>query len=86
MEDLLILKTNTNKMSILAFYTYEGKGKILPTNNTVVKTLVNQGAICTVDRVMVIITSDTSFTLEEVKEVIEFVEQEKKELWKSTNK
>ena len=73
-------------MSILAFYTYEGKGKILPTNNTVVKTLVNPGAICTVDRVMVIKTSDTSFTLEESKEVIEFVEQEKKELWKSTNK
>lgn len=77
-------------MSILAFYTYEGKGKILPTNNTavkaLVKALVNPGAICTVDRVMVIKTSDTSFTLEEAKEVIEFVEQEKKELWKSTNK
>ena len=73
-------------MSILAFYTYEGKGKILPTNNTVVKALVNPGAICTVDRVMVIKTSDDSFTLEETKEVIEFVEQEKKELWKSTNK
>ena len=54
-------------MSILAFYTYEGKGEILPTNNTVVKALVNPGAICTVDRVMVIKTSDTSFTLEEAK-------------------
>ena len=73
-------------MSILAFYTYEGKGEILPTNNTVVKALVNPGAICTVDRVMVIKTSDASFTLEEAKEVIEFVEQEKKELWKLTNK
>ena len=73
-------------MSILAFYTYEGKGKIIPADSTVVKALVNPGAICTVDRVMVIKTSDTSFTLEEVKEVIEFVEQEKKELWKSTNK
>ena len=73
-------------MSILAFYTYEGKGKILPADSTVVKALVNPGAICTVDRVMVIKTSDTSFTLEEVKEVIEIVEQEKKELWKSTNK
>ena len=83
---MLILKTSINKMSILAFYTYEGKGKILLTNNTVVKALVNPGAICTVDRVMVIKTSDTSFTLEEAKEVIEFVEQEKKELWKSTNK
>ena len=73
-------------MSILAFYTYEGKGKILPADSTVVKALVNPGAICTVDRVMVIKTSDTSFTLEEVKEVIEIVEQEKKKLWKSTNK
>ena len=73
-------------MSILAFYTYEGKGKIIPADSTVVKALVNPGAICTVDRIMVIKTSDTSFTLEEVKEVIEFVEQEKKELWKSTNK
>ena len=73
-------------MSILAFYTYEGKGKIIPADSTVVKALVNPGAICTVDRVMVIKTSDDSFTLEEAKEVIEFVEQEKKELWKSTNK
>ena len=73
-------------MSILAFYTYEGKGKIIPADSTVVKALVNPGAICTVDRVMVIKTSDTSFTLEEAKEVIEFVEQEKNELWKSTNK
>ena len=73
-------------MSILAFYTYEGKGKIIPADSTVVKALVNPGAICTVDRVMVIKTSDASFTLEEAKEVIEFVEQEKKELWKLTNK
>ena len=73
-------------MSILAFYTYEGKGKIIPADSSVVKALVNPGAICTVDRVMVIKTSDTSFTLEEAKEVIEFVEQEKNELWKSTNK
>jgi hypothetical protein len=60
-------------MSLLAYYQYLGKGKIKPVDIDTIKRLANPGAICTVQQHMVINVFDKSFTLEEVKEIVEFV-------------
>jgi hypothetical protein len=60
-------------MSLLTYYQYLGKGKIRPIDIDTVKGLSNPGAICTVQQHMVINTFNNTFTLEEVKEIVEFV-------------
>lgn len=65
-------------MSIIAFYKYFGKGKIKPIAKEELKDITNPSAICTVDRVMVLQSFNQSFTLEEVKEITEFVQSLKK--------
>ena len=60
-------------MSLLAYYQYLGKGKIRPVDIDTVRGLSNPSAICTVQQHMVINTFNKSFTLEEVKEIVEFV-------------
>ena len=60
-------------MSLLAYYQYLGKGKIRPVDIDTVKGLSNPGAICTVQQHMVINTFNNTFTLEEVREIVEFV-------------
>ncbi len=60
-------------MSMLTYYKYLGKGKIKPIDIDKVKKLSNPGAICTVQKHMVINTFNKTFTLEEVKEIVEFV-------------
>lgn len=65
-------------MSIIAFYKYLGAGKIKAVAKEDVKEITNPGAICTVDRVMVLQSFNQSFKLEEVKEITEFVKSLKK--------
>ena len=65
-------------MSIVAFYKYLGKGKIKPVAKESLDIITNPSAICTVDRVMVLQTFNQSFTLEEVREITEFVQSLKK--------
>ena len=60
-------------MSILAFYKYLGKGKIKPVAKEALDQITNPSAMCTVNRIMVIQSFNQSFTLEEVKEITEFV-------------
>ncbi len=60
-------------MSLLTYYQYLGKGKIRPIDIDTVKGLSNPGAICTVQQHMVINTFNNTFTLEEIKEIVEFV-------------
>jgi acyl CoA:acetate/3-ketoacid CoA transferase beta subunit len=74
-------------MSIIAFYKYLGKGKIKPVAKEDVKDITNPSAICTVNRIMVLQSFNQSFTLEEVKEITEFVQSlnKKKDENKSSN-
>ena len=73
-------------MSLLAYFQYLGKGKIRPVDIDTVKGLSNPGAICTVQQHMVINTLNKTFTLEEVKEIVEFVTRKiEKDENKSTN-
>lgn len=73
-------------MSLLNYYQYLGKGEIKPVDPDTVRGLTNPGAICTVERHMVINTLNKTFTLEEVKEIVEFViEKIKKDENKSSN-
>lgn len=60
-------------MSLLSYYQYLGKGKIRPVDIDTIRALRNPGAICTIDRHMVINSFDKTFTLEEVKEIVEFI-------------
>lgn len=60
-------------MSMLIYYQYLGKGKIRPVDIDTVKSLNNPGAICTIQQHMVINTFNNTFTLEEIKEIVEFV-------------
>ncbi len=73
-------------MSLLTYYQYLCKGKIRPVDIDTVKKLTNPSAICTVQQHMVINTFNKTFTLEEVKEIVEFVtlkiEKEKLESFK----
>lgn len=74
-------------MSIVAFYKYLGKGKIKPVAKEAIDVITNPSAICTVNRVMVLQSFNQSFTLDEVKEITEFVQSlnKKKDENKSTN-
>ena len=74
-------------MSILAFYKYLGKGKIKPVAKEALDQITNPSAMCTVNRIMVIQSFNQSFTLEEVKEITEFVQslKKKKDENKSSN-
>ena len=63
-------------MSIIAYYQYLGKGKIKSVDINAIKRLTNPGAICTVQRHTVISPFNKSFTLEETKEIIEFLIKE----------
>lgn len=73
-------------MSLLSYYQYLGKGKIRPVDIDTIKRLTNPGAICTIQQHMVINVFDKSFTLEEVKEIVEFVTLKiEKDENKSTN-
>jgi hypothetical protein len=65
-------------MSIVAVYKYLGKGKIKRVAKENVKEITNPSAICTVDKVMVLQSFNQKFTLEEVKEITEFVQSLKK--------
>ena len=58
---------------MLTYYQYLGKGKIRPVDIDTVKSLSNPGAICTIQQHMVINTFNKTFTLEEIKEIVEFV-------------
>jgi len=60
-------------MSLLAHYQYLSKGDIIPCSKESIKALTNPSASCTVDRVMVINPQNSSFTLEEIKEITKFV-------------
>jgi dUTPase len=60
-------------MSLLKYYQYLGKNEITLVDPNTIKTLSNPGAICTVERHIVINLLNTTFTLEQVKEIVEFV-------------
>jgi transketolase C-terminal domain/subunit len=60
-------------MSLLNYYQYLGKGKIRPVDIDTIRSISNPGAICTVERHMVINPFGKTFTLEEVKEIVEFI-------------
>lgn len=60
-------------MSLLAHYQYLSKGDIISCSKESIKALTNPSASCTVDRVMVINPENSSFTLEEIKEITKFV-------------
>lgn len=60
-------------MKMLTYYQYLGKGKIKLVDIDTIKRLTNPGAICTVQQHMVINTFDKTFTLEQVKEIVEFI-------------
>jgi hypothetical protein len=70
-------------MSLLSYYQYLGKGKIRPVDIDTIKKLTNLRAICTIQEHMIINSFNTSFTLEEVKEIVEFVN---KKIEKDENK
>lgn len=70
-------------MSLLAYYQYLGKGKIRPVDIDTVRGLSNPGAICTVQQHMVINPFNKNFTLNEVKEIVEFIT---KKIEKNENK
>jgi hypothetical protein len=71
---------------MLSYYQYLGKGKIRPVDIDTVKKLSNPSAVCTIQQHMVINTFNKSFTLEEVKEIVEFVTKKiEKDENKSTN-
>jgi acyl CoA:acetate/3-ketoacid CoA transferase beta subunit len=74
-------------MSVVSFYKYLGLGKIKRVAKEDVKEITNPSAVCTVDRVMVLQSFNQSFTLEQVKEITEFVKslKKKKDENKSTN-
>lgn len=61
-------------MSIVAFYKYLSKGKIISVAKEAVQEITNPSAICTVDKVMVLQNFNQTFKLEEVKEITEFVQ------------
>jgi hypothetical protein len=64
-------------MSLLAFFTYE-EGRFTKVPSSELKKINNPGADCTVDRICVIHKDNTTFTLEQIQEIIEFVKAIKK--------
>lgn len=72
-------------MSLLNYYQYLGKGKIKSVDIDTIKKLTNPGAICTVQSHMVINVFDVTFTLEQVKEIVEFVNKKIEDEHKSSN-
>jgi len=59
-------------MSLVVYYQFS-EGEFTPCTAQMVKTLNNPGAVCTVDRVMVINPKNSSFSIEESEKIIEFV-------------
>jgi hypothetical protein len=69
-------------MSILAVYSYFGKDNIVLSDKSLLKPLTNPGAIHTISRIMVVNPLNTTFTLEQVEEIKNFVELERQKKWK----
>ncbi len=73
-------------MSLINYYQYLGEGRIRPVDIDTIKGLTNPGAICTVEKHMVINPYDLSFTMKEVREIIEYIQTKiKKDENKSTD-
>ena len=62
-------------MSLLTYYQYLGSGKIKPVDIDTIERITNPGAVCTIQQHMVINVFNTTFSLEEIKEIVEFVNQ-----------
>lgn len=60
-------------MSLLTYYQYLGSGKIKPVDIDTIERITNPGAVCTIQQHMVINVFNTTFSLEEIKEIVEFV-------------
>lgn len=65
-------------MSLLAFFTYDEEGRFTRVSSSELKKISNPGADCTVDRYCVIHKDNTTFTLEQIQEIIDFVKCIKK--------
>ena len=73
-------------MRLLTYYQYLGLGKIRPVDIDTIEKTTNPGAICTVQQHMVINVFDKTFSLEEIKEIVEFItEKIEKDENKHTN-
>lgn len=73
-------------MSLLTYYQYLGQGKIRPVDIDTIQRITNPGAVCTVQQHMVINVFDKTFSLEEIKEIVEFItEKIEKDENKHTN-